>query len=1317
VPAVPLAERVVEVIADAGETAQPRYRYGSGCIVRGRTVLTAAHVVSGAAKVMVRDPDKKLYDATVEPRFVGDPAGPGPDLALIEIGSSDVDLPPIGLAAVDRDSPNAEPVERCQAVGYPWFAQTQSPTAIRDTVDMVGVIPVLSKLASGLLSVLVRYPPRELPPKEATLTESAWSGMSGAPVVADGYLLGVVTEHAPREGPSSITAVPLTALDHHPAHPGWGPGIPDTSAWWAQLGVTGADSLLRMPAKPQRPEPAYRATLREFGRTLHTRMPKLVGREAELAEIAAFAAGPPGYRWLVGGAFAGKSALTYEAITSGLPAEVDVVSYFLSRRASDADSNRFLAALVPQLAYLCDVQPPAADRDQLNLLWEQAAGRAVATGRNLVLVVDGLDEDVYPTHSPSVASLLPTFVEGRSHVLVTSRPSPELPDDVLAGHPLNAARRVTLEPFEGSQELATRAEKEIRDLTRGPDRVLALTVLGLLTAAAGPLSVRDLAGLSADVAPPSAAHRAQVTRLVTEDAARSLEPVGSGEFVGYQFAHRSLLEYARSNPALSDREYPERIRRWAAHWRELGWPTTTQADTTTPRYLLDGYLEMLAHDADALASLVGDVGWVEAAIRRVGVERVLAALRAAATDGPTTATVSAMLAVVAGQAQNMVLARPLGQPGYVLRHLCLRALELGEDGLVDAARTRMLAMDDPGPVPLWTTHKASHALSAELSRQLGRLFTVKVFPDGRVVCGGVSGLQVWDPLATDGGIVSFGAYPGTVGAVGLLHDGRVVTGDRQGRLRVWDPAAPDADPIELGDCERSWQAVDVLADGRVVSAGHDGAVQLFDPEAGGPAVELGRYGRRVVTVAGSPDGRVFAGGDGGRILMWNPAEPRAGPVEVGHHGIRVYALGFLPDGRLVSGGRDGLVRMWDPDAPGAPVELGRHSHDSAVLGVAVLGDDRVVSCGFDCRVRVWNLAAPGSSPGELGSHDGPAIAVAMLPDGRVASGGGDGRVRVWDTHASTVGAGDTNRDDAWPDAVALLPDGRAVTAGRRGRIVVWDPATPSGEPVELGHRRASISALALLADGRLASDGADWRPLLWDPADPGFGPVELGPASIDEDDEYEYSIEHSCSLAALPDGRLVSNGGRWLRLWATDDADADLIAFGPGGAVLDEEPTSFPHPVAVLPGGRVVSAHDDGRMLIWDPASPGDDAQELGRLDSVIMALTAIPDGRLVSADGFGRLLIWNPETPGGAPAELASLDEDSVDSLAALPDGRVVSGGGTEVRVWDCSTARETARIALAFAALAVTPMNVAEQRLVTAHLGHGITLWCLPSPVNQPR
>ena len=305
------------MLADLGESVTPRYRYGSGLIVRGRTVLTAAHVVAGAANVEVRDPNKKLYRTSVKSRFVGDPAGPGPDLALVEIEDETVDLPPLGLARVNRDSPSADPVERCHAVGYPWFAETPSPSATRDTVDAIGTVPVLSKLAGGLLSVQVRVPPRE----RETLDESEWSGMSGAPVLAAGLLLGVVIAHAPREGPSTITAVPLTALESDPAHAGWGPGVADPAAWWSRLGVAGVDELKRLPVLPERPVPPYRATLREFGLALHQRMPQLLGRYDDLAEIASFATGPGGYRWLVGGAYVGKTALLFEAVTVSLPAD------------------------------------------------------------------------------------------------------------------------------------------------------------------------------------------------------------------------------------------------------------------------------------------------------------------------------------------------------------------------------------------------------------------------------------------------------------------------------------------------------------------------------------------------------------------------------------------------------------------------------------------------------------------------------------------------------------------------------------------------------------------------------------------------------------------------------------------------------------------------------------------------------------------------------------------------------------------------------------------------------------------------------------
>ena len=370
---VPLAERIVEVIADLGQGAEHRYRYGSGCIVCGHTVLTAAHVVIGAQAVQVRLPDKILRPAKIDLKFIG--GDDAPDLALIDIDDDAIDLAPIQLAMVDRNSAAATPVDGCHVVGYPQFMK--KPSAGRETADAFGHVPVLAGLVSGLLTVQVTAFPRPLPPARTALGETEWSGMSGAPVVADGCLLGVVSEHAPREGPSAITAVPLTALEPDPAHPLWGPGVGNARAWWARLGVSGPSALRLLPLRKALPEPAYRATIRE----IHGRTPQLTGRGDELAEIALFATGAESYRWLKGEAWSGKTALVAEAITAARPPSVDVVAYFLSRRESDADSNRFLAAVVPQLAYALDENSPVPSKDEFRALWSRAASRAAETGR------------------------------------------------------------------------------------------------------------------------------------------------------------------------------------------------------------------------------------------------------------------------------------------------------------------------------------------------------------------------------------------------------------------------------------------------------------------------------------------------------------------------------------------------------------------------------------------------------------------------------------------------------------------------------------------------------------------------------------------------------------------------------------------------------------------------------------------------------------------------------------------------------------------------------------------------------------------------
>ena len=1305
-----LAARVVEVIADLGGAGDSPCRYGSGCIVRGRTVLTAAHVVAGAVSVVVRDPAKREYTATADPQFAGDADGPGPDLALLEINDPafSSDLPGIGLAAVDRDSTTGEPVERCHAVGYPWFAETQSRTrtAVRDTVDAIGVVPVLSKLAAGLLSVQVTVAPRALPPEETALAASEWSGMSGAPVFAGGCLLGVVTEHAPREGPSAITAVPLTALQADPAHEKWGPGVADPAAWWTRLGVEDAGDLRRLPARPPpRPEPEYRDTVREFGRTLHQRMPQLLGRERELAEIAAFATGAQGYRWLAGGAFAGKSALLYEAVTVGLPDEVDVVCYFMSRRASDASSDRFLAAVVPQLAYLCEKDPPVASRDQYYALWQQAADRAARSGRHLLLVVDGLDEDLLPPGSASVASLLPLLAGAHAHVLAAGRPHPGLPDDVPPGHPLRSAR-ANLEPFEGAPKLAELATKELGELARGADADLAVDVLGLLTAAAGGLSVSDLAALRLDGgAAPTATDRRHVRRLVEGRAARVLERVGPAGKERYQFAHGSLLEYAQTarDPTaqdLRDPEYRLRIHRWAERWRDAGWPSPAGEDEGTPRYLLVTYPATLALDPQRLAGLAADIGWVDTAIRGVGVDQVLAVLRTAAGIVSADAAVTAMLAVVAGQARNLRSPGPVDQPGFAARQICLQAAESGLNDLAEAARSRARAAASAEPVLLGTTRRAARGLALELGSHDQPVGAVTV-SGGRVVSAGNDRrLLLWDPAAAGAAPIELANYTWEeITALVTLSNGRVISAGKGTPVLAWDPAAPGTPPVELGrhsfDADGKVTALAALGDGRVISVGSDGQALVWDPAAAGAApVELARHSALAMTALG--DSRVVSGGYEGRLLILDAAAAGPPPVELGRHGGWIFAVAVFGDGRVVSGGEDGRLLVWDLAAPGtAPVELGRH--DDRVIAVAVVDDVRVVSAGSDGRVLVWDPAAPAGVPKELGRSDGRISALAALGDGRVVSGGYDGRVLVWDPAApGAARAGSASRDVS-AATVAVLADGRVVAGGKDGSVWLWDPAAvPDGVPVELGvHDDSSYIrwvGVAALGDGRVVSGGGG-RVLLWDPAAPGAAPVELG-------------NQGSSQLAVSGGRRVISLSSPRLLMWDPSDAPhAVPVEFGQHRGSVDAAA------VAVLRDGRLVGGGSDGTLRVWDPAAPAAAPVELGFNPGVIGQIAALSDGRVATGDSEGAVRLWDPATPGAAPVELGRHN-GWVTAVAALSDGRVVSGGKDgRVRFWDpAAPGTASTEIICSVQALSARAMlNPPLTLLVIADAYAGLSAWTI--------
>jgi hypothetical protein len=266
-------ERVAELLIDLGRP-QPGRR-GSGYRISASAVLTAAHVVRGAARVWVRfdadRPGEWLTEGTVE----WSDSDPMVDVAVVTITPRPQDegqVAPVGFGRVaERDA-----VLTCSAMGFPRFKLRNdpsqslddgSPSQYRDSMHAVGTIAVLSNRREGTLEMSVLPPERDPDPER-----SLWEGMSGAAVWSAGRIIGVVAEHHRADGLGRLAA---TRMDRwyerlRPAQLEELRGLIGLPAQWYQLSEvvpSTASELL---------EAGYTAQVRDIAPA------QLLGREEEL---------------------------------------------------------------------------------------------------------------------------------------------------------------------------------------------------------------------------------------------------------------------------------------------------------------------------------------------------------------------------------------------------------------------------------------------------------------------------------------------------------------------------------------------------------------------------------------------------------------------------------------------------------------------------------------------------------------------------------------------------------------------------------------------------------------------------------------------------------------------------------------------------------------------------------------------------------------------------------------------------------------------------------------------------------------------------
>lgn len=487
---------------------------------------------------------------------------------------------------------------------------------------------------------------------------------------------------------------------------------------------------------------------------------------------------------------------------------------------------------------------------------------------------------------------------------------------------------------------------------------------------------------------------------------------------------------------------------------------------------------------------------------------------------------------------------------------------------------------------------------------------------------------------------------------------------------------------------------------------------------------LNTGGAEVASVAFSPDGRMLADADDGRVQLWNTAVRQLLPTRgstfsadsvafstdgamlaVGGSGangdgavqlwdtvtrqliatlpvggaVAIGAVAFRPDASTLAVVTGGAVELWDTDTRqliGAlPISL-----TQAPESVAFSPHGTTLAVGFgpsradelDASIELWDtgarrlvatLAGGGGQIRSMAfSHDGGTLAAAAMTSG----------IQLWDMANRRL----TNTLAAGPevDSVAFSPDGSLAAGTDTGTVQLWDAS--SGQLTTTFTAGSKVDSVAFAPDGTTLADGNGVGSIrLWDTAAESV--VTSPPAALPSSAGGE--------IAFSPDGKsLASLDAVALQLW--DTATRRLT-----GTLTPSDSSSSFESVAFSPNGKFLAINsqdgqDNDAVQLWDRATNQVTATyPAGSLFDAMMAFS--PNGRILAVGSvFGAVELWDTVTGALVRTLPAADNSPTAASVAFSPDGKIVAvGNAAGLHLWDAATGRSAGSLPVGDAADAV--------------------------------